>query len=78
MRTRRYGFRVDGRLSEESRTAFVDMRITGRRQTIIDGEVLGESHPARPHRPAPALGITVVSAHPVASETDAGLSARYC
>ena len=44
MRTRRYGFRVDGRLSEESRTAFVDMRITGRRQTIIDGEVLDESH----------------------------------
>ena len=44
MRTRRYEFRVDGRLSEESRTAFVDMRITGRRQTIIDGEVLDESH----------------------------------
>ena len=44
MRTRRYEFRVDGRLSEESRTAFVDMRITGRRQTIIDSEVLDESH----------------------------------
>ena len=45
MGTRRYEFRVDGRLSEEARTAFVDMRITeAPPQTIIDGEVLDESH----------------------------------
>ena len=66
MGTRRYEFRVDGRLSEEARTAFVDMRITEvPPQTIIDGEVLDESHLHGIIVQLQALGITVVSVHPV-------------
>jgi len=41
----RYEFRVDGVLSDEARAVFADMRITELpRQTLIDGEVLDESH----------------------------------
>ena len=66
MGTRRYEFRVDGRLSEEARTAFVDMRITeAPPQTIIDGEVLDESHLHGIIVQLQALGITLVSAHPI-------------
>ena len=66
MGTRRYEFRVDGRLSEEARNAFVDMRITeAPPQTIIDGEVLDESHLHGIIVQLQALGITVVSVHPV-------------
>ena len=66
MGTRRYEFRVDGRLSEEARTAFVDMRITeAPPQTIIDGEVLDESHLHGIIVQFKALGITVMSVHPV-------------
>ena len=70
MGTRRYEFRVDGRLSEEARTAFVDMRITeAPPQTIIDGEVLDESHLHGIIVQLKALGITVVSAHLVPTRT---------
>jgi hypothetical protein len=66
MGTRRYEFRVDGRLSEEARAAFVDMRITeAPPQTVIDGEVLDESHLHGIIAQLRALGITVVSVHPV-------------
>ena len=66
MGTRRYEFRVDGRLSEEARNAFVDMRITeAPPQTIIDGEVLDESHLHGIIVQLQTLGITVVSVHPV-------------
>lgn len=66
MGTRRYEFRVDGRLSEEARAAFVDLRITeGPPQTIIDGEVLDESHLHGIIVQLQALGITVVSVHAV-------------
>ena len=66
MGTRRYEFRVDGRLSEEARTAFEDMRITeAPPQTIIDGEVLDESHLHGIIVQLQALGITVVSVYPV-------------
>ena len=66
MGTRRYEFRVDGRLSEEAREAFVDMRITeAPPQTIIDGEVLDESHLHGIIVQLQALGITVVSVQPV-------------
>ena len=66
MGTTRYEFRVDGRLSEEVRTTFVDMRITeAPPQTIIDGEVLDESHLHGIIVQLQALGITVVSVHPV-------------
>ena len=66
MGTTRYEFRVDGRLSEEARTAFVDMRITEvPPQTIIDGEVLDESHLHGIIVQLQALGITVVTVQPV-------------
>ena len=66
MGTSRYEFRVDGRLSEEARAAFVDMRITeAPPQTIIDGEVLDESHLHGIIAELQTLGITVVSVHPV-------------
>ena len=63
---RRYQFRVDGRLSEQARDAFADMRITEAPvQTIIDGEVLDESHLHGIIVQLLTLGITVVSANPV-------------
>jgi hypothetical protein len=66
MGTRRYEFRVDGRLSEEARAVFVDMQITeAPPQTIIDGEVMDESHLHGIIVQLHALGITVVSANPI-------------
>jgi hypothetical protein len=66
MATRHYEFRVEGRLSDEARVAFVDMRITeSPPQTLIDGDVLDESHLHGIIAQFRALGITVVSALPV-------------
>ena len=66
MAARRYEFRVDGTLSEDARNAFVDMRITEvPPQTVLDGEVLDESHLQGIIAQIHSLGITVVSVHPV-------------
>ncbi|MDT7574649.1 MAG: hypothetical protein QOH17_982 [Pseudonocardiales bacterium] len=66
MGTRRYEFRVDGRLSEAARAAFIDMRIVeAPPQTVLDGDVLDESHLHGIIAQFQALGITVVSALPV-------------
>lgn len=66
MATRRYEFRVDGTLSEDARTAFLDMRITQvPQQTVLDGEVLDDSHLQGIIAQLQTLGITVVSVHPV-------------
>jgi hypothetical protein len=66
MGTRRYEFRVDGVLSEEARNAFVDMQISeAPLQTVIDGEVLDESHLHGIIAQIQALGITLVSVHPI-------------
>ena len=66
MAARRYEFRVDGRLSEDARDAFVDMRITEvPPQTVLDGEVLDESHLQGIIAQLQTLGIRVVSVHPV-------------
>jgi hypothetical protein len=62
----RYEFRVEGRLTEEARTAIADMRVTEvPPETVIDGEVLDESHLHGIIVQLQALGITLVSAHPV-------------
>ena len=46
--------------------AFVDMRITEvPQQTVLDGEVLDESHLQGIIAQLQTLGITVVSVHPV-------------
>ena len=66
MAARRYEFRVEGTLSEDARDAFFDMRITEvPLQTVLDGEVLDESHLQGIIAQLQALGITVVSVHPV-------------
>jgi hypothetical protein len=66
MGTRRYEFRVDGRLSEEARNAFVDMQVSEvPLQTVIDGEVLDESHLHGIIAQFRTLGITLVSVHPI-------------
>ena len=66
MATRRYEFRVDGTLSDEARAAFVDMRIMeAPPQTVLDGDVLDESHLHGIIAQLQALGLTVVSVFPV-------------
>jgi hypothetical protein len=66
MATMHYEFRVEGRLTDEARAALGDMRITEvPLQTVIDGEVLDESHLHGIIVQLQALGITVVSAHPI-------------
>ena len=65
MATMRYEFRVDGRLSDISRAAFVGMRVTETPpQTIIDGEVVDESHLHGIIAQLLTLGVAVVSVHP--------------
>ena len=62
----RYEFRVDGRLTDELRAALADMRVTeAPPQTVIDGEVLDESHLHGIIVQLQMLGVTVVSVHPV-------------
>jgi hypothetical protein len=62
----RYEIRVDGRLTDEARAAFVDMRINETPpQTVIDGEVLDESHLHGIIVQLHTLGIAVVSVHPI-------------
>ena len=66
MGTRRYEFRVEGELSEAARAAFVDMRILETPpQTVLDGDVLDESHLHGIIVQLKTLGITAVSVHPV-------------
>jgi hypothetical protein len=66
MATTRYQFRVEGRLTDEAKAAFVDMRIKEiPPQTVIEGEVLDESHLHGIIVQLQVLGITVVSAQPI-------------
>jgi hypothetical protein len=66
----RYEFRVDGILSDEARAAFADMRITELpRQTLIDGEVLDESHLRGVIAQLDALGLSLISALPDPAES---------
>jgi hypothetical protein len=62
----RFEFRVEGTLSEADRAQFADLRISQTPpQTILDGEVLDQSHLHGIIAQLQILGITVVSAHPV-------------
>ena len=66
----RYEFRVDGVLSDEARAVFADMRITElSRQTLIDGEVLDESHLRGVIAQLSALGLNLISALPDPTES---------
>ncbi|MFC5949036.1 hypothetical protein ACFQH9_12215 [Pseudonocardia lutea] len=61
-----YEFRVDGVLSDEARAALSGMRITVLPpQTVIDGEVLDDSHLHGIIAQLDALGLTLVSVLPI-------------
>jgi hypothetical protein len=61
----RYEFRIDGVLSDESRDVFPDMRVVELPpQTLIEGEVIDESHLHGILAQLVALGVTVVSVLP--------------
>jgi hypothetical protein len=65
----RYEFRIDGMISDEARAVFADMRITELPpQTLIDGEVLDESHLHDMIAQLDALGLKLISALPDAAE----------
>jgi hypothetical protein len=66
MVTMRYQIRVAERLSDESRAAFRDMLIKEvPPQTVLEGEVVDESHLHGIIIQLQVLGITVVSVHPI-------------
>ena len=61
----RYAFRIDGVLSDESRAVFPDMRVVELPpQTLMEGEVIDESHLHGILAQLVALGVTVVSVLP--------------
>jgi hypothetical protein len=61
----RYEFRIDGVLSDESRDVFPDMRVVELPpQTLMEGEVIDESHLHGILAQLVALGVTVVSVLP--------------
>jgi hypothetical protein len=66
MTAKLYEFRVDGRLTDQAREAFCDMRIeqvpTG---AILCGDVIDESHLLGIMAQCRTLGLVVVSAHRV-------------
>jgi len=71
----RFEFQVEGTLSEADRAEFADLRISETPpQTILDGEVLDQSHLHGIIAQLQILGITVVSVHrvPDCSERTAG------
>jgi hypothetical protein len=61
----RYEVRVDGVLSDEARAVFADMRIVELPpQTLMNGEIIDESHLHGILAQLAALGMTVVSVLP--------------
>ena len=63
-----YEFRVDGRLTDQAREAFCDMRIEeAPASATICGEVIDESHLLGIMAQCRTLGLVVVSAHRIAS-----------
>jgi hypothetical protein len=70
MGTTTYEFHIDGRVSEQAREAFCDMRIDEQpERATLYGEVIDESHLLGILTQFGVLGLVVVSAHPVASGT---------
>jgi len=65
--TRAYEFRVDGRLTEQAREAFCDMRIEELPDgAVLYGDVIDESHLLGIMAQCRTFGLVVVSAHRVA------------
>jgi len=68
MTTTMYEFRVDGRLTDQAREAFCDMRIEeAPAGAILYGEVIDESHLLGILAQCRTLGLVVVSAQRVSS-----------
>jgi hypothetical protein len=68
MMTSLYEFRVDGRLTDQAREAFCDMRIEeAPAGATISGQVIDESHLLGIMAQCRALGLIVVSAHRISS-----------
>jgi len=66
----RYEFRVDGVMSDEARAVFADMQLPELpRQTLIDGEVMDESHLRGVIAQLSALGLNLISALPDPTES---------
>ena len=69
MTTQTYEFRVDGRLTDQAREAFCDMRIEEfPAGATLCGTVIDESHLLGIMAQCRTLGLVVISAHPVASD----------
>jgi hypothetical protein len=63
-----YEFRVDGRLTDQAREAFCDMRIEEfPAGATLSGQVIDESHLLGIMAQCRTLGLVIVSAHRVAS-----------
>jgi hypothetical protein len=68
MMTSNYEFRVDGRLTDQAREAFCDMRIEELPDgASLYGEVIDESHLLGIMAQCRTLGLVVVSAHRIAA-----------
>ena len=68
MTTKMYEFRVDGRLTDQAREAFCDMRIEEAPSgAILYGDVIDESHLLGIMAQCRTLGLVVVSAHRVST-----------
>jgi len=66
--TKVYEFRVDGRLTDQAREAFCDMRIEeGAEGARIWGEVIDEAHLMGILAQCRTLGLVVVSANRIAA-----------
>jgi hypothetical protein len=66
MKTKTYEFRVDGRLTDQAREAFCDMRIEEAPSgAILYGDVIDESHLLGIMAQCRTLGLVIVSAHRV-------------
>ena len=64
--TKAYEFRVDGRLTDQAREAFCDMRIVELPAgATLYGDVIDESHLLGIMAQCRTLGLVVVSAHRV-------------
>lgn len=63
-----YEFRVDGRLTDQAREAFCDMRIEEMPSgAMLCGDVIDESHLLGIMAQCRTLGLVVVSAHRVSA-----------
>ncbi len=73
MTTKAYEFRVDGRLTDQAREAFCDMRIDELPAgAVLHGDVIDQSHLLGILAQCRMLGLVVVSAHRAVPRAEAG------